>query len=130
MKPLLASVVLLGLAALLFAWLVSPAILAAGASAARLSTLSAAPAGCWCGVARERIGTEEVTLDAADRAQELEEKHRETALFAQRSRALRPSPDIFCRCCGEEIEAARRAAVPGTRFCIDCKQEFERGPRP
>ncbi len=31
--------------------------------------------------------------------------------------------------CGEEIGAARRAAVPGTRLCIGCATFFERRRR-
>ncbi len=34
-----------------------------------------------------------------------------------------------CITCGEEIEAARRAAAPFAQRCIGCQQAFERGVR-
>ncbi len=32
----------------------------------------------------------------------------------------------FCDECGEPIPEARRAAVPGVRFCITCQSEYDK----
>lgn len=33
----------------------------------------------------------------------------------------------LCELCGEKISARRLAAVPGTRFCVDCQEISEAG---
>lgn len=33
---------------------------------------------------------------------------------------------FFCEECGERIPEARRAALPGVRLCVDCRQEADR----
>jgi phage/conjugal plasmid C-4 type zinc finger TraR family protein len=37
--------------------------------------------------------------------------------------------DAFCQGCGEEIPAARRAALPSATRCIECQAKLERRPR-
>lgn len=37
--------------------------------------------------------------------------------------------DEFCQDCGEEIPAARRAALPSATRCIDCQAKLERRAR-
>lgn len=45
-----------------------------------------------------------------------------------RIRALLPKGESLreCEACGEEIPAARRAALPGVRLCIACQQEQDK----
>jgi phage/conjugal plasmid C-4 type zinc finger TraR family protein len=33
----------------------------------------------------------------------------------------------FCVECGDDIPEARRVAVPGCKYCVDCQQLKERG---
>ena len=64
--------------------------------------------------------------DAADRAQE--QLERAQAAFEQQ----RPAPAVsamICADCGEAIEEARRAAVPGCSRCACCQVEYEREVR-
>jgi phage/conjugal plasmid C-4 type zinc finger TraR family protein len=50
------------------------------------------------------------------------------ALQAQSARSLQGVSALFCQNadCGVEIPAARRAALPGVRLCIDCQEIKER----
>ena len=67
--------------------------------------------------------------DQFDRASEIEQMDRDAALRRQASAreqaALIPAA-IDCRDCGDEIPQARRSAVPGVQFCVDC-QVMQRG---
>ena len=67
--------------------------------------------------------------DQFDRASEIEQMDRDAALrrqaTARKQSAMIPSA-IECRDCGDEIPKARRAAVPGVQFCVDC-QVTQRG---
>jgi phage/conjugal plasmid C-4 type zinc finger TraR family protein len=68
-------------------------------------------------------------MDVDDRATELEEKFREIAIAA----ATRPLPshvresEAYCtnQACGIEIPKARREAMPGCDFCVDCQERRE-----
>jgi phage/conjugal plasmid C-4 type zinc finger TraR family protein len=67
--------------------------------------------------------------DLADLAQELEEMSRAQALERQ-FRAATINPDVAlgnapvrCVDCSITIPLARRRAVPGTKLCVDCKQQ-------
>lgn len=62
----------------------------------------------------------------------------EAALAIERTRqigiqraaaALREEGTAECIGCGEEIEPARRAALPSARRCIDCQSRVERRDR-
>lgn len=72
--------------------------------------------------------------DEIDRAQAREQELLQDALAAhQRQRVAQALPAAEC-CgehlpdfgCGEEIAAARRAAVPGCQLCVRCQARFER----
>jgi len=43
------------------------------------------------------------------------------------SAALAATGSGICQDCGEEIEAARRAAAPFARRCVTCQRAVERG---
>ena len=43
------------------------------------------------------------------------------------SAALAATGSDTCEDCGEEIEAARRAAAPFARRCVTCQRDAERG---
>jgi phage/conjugal plasmid C-4 type zinc finger TraR family protein len=47
-----------------------------------------------------------------------------------RARANLPKgeSEVYCVECGEEIAEARRRAVPGVRYCIECQSERDRRP--
>lgn len=62
--------------------------------------------------------------DEIDRAQAHEEELRADALAAHaRKTAVMQESAKFCEepSCGQRIPAARRKAVPGVRFCIECQ---------
>lgn len=68
-------------------------------------------------------------MDDIDRAQKLETRQRRAALArlgrAARS-ALSAGPSrTHCLRCGEPIPKARRKAVPGCQYCIDCQADME-----
>lgn len=50
----------------------------------------------------------------------------EDALAELRARLHRGESLIHCEVCGEEIPAARRAAVAGVRTCVGCQADAER----
>lgn len=64
--------------------------------------------------------------DLLDAATDTERRHREAALSCALLRPdPGPGPDWIdgrpcCRECGEEIPAARLAAVPGVGLCVEC----------
>ncbi|KZE34167.1 TraR/DksA C4-type zinc finger protein [Crenobacter luteus] len=62
--------------------------------------------------------------DIFDRAQELDELHREAALAAHRRESCGQSYS-HCADCGEPIPEKRRQCVPGCTRCIDCQNEHE-----
>ncbi len=43
------------------------------------------------------------------------------------SATLSATGSATCQDCGEEIEAARRAAAPFARRCVTCQRDTERG---
>jgi len=73
--------------------------------------------------------------DIYDRASELEEMLREIALQEQQHRAKIGDAGQWDRLsathcsaddCGVPIPKARRQALPGVQFCVDCQQLKER----
>ncbi|RUO25312.1 hypothetical protein CWE09_00825 [Aliidiomarina minuta] len=46
----------------------------------------------------------------------------------KRARSRMPAGESFTHCeeCGEAIPEARRKAVPGVRFCIECQSELDK----
>ncbi|MCG8991461.1 TraR/DksA C4-type zinc finger protein [Laribacter hongkongensis] len=67
-------------------------------------------------------------MDIADQAAEREELFREEALSHHRPQQQAQPSAEFCEMedCGVEIPLARREAVPGCRYCIDCQERIER----
>ncbi len=65
--------------------------------------------------------------DVFDRAQELEQQHREAAIQkAMRQDAECPgATDCQMPGCGEPIPDARQRLVPGVRFCAECQARVE-----
>lgn len=66
--------------------------------------------------------------DEADLASAREEQHNAAALVRFQAKAERfaEAGPLECDDCGAEIPEARRAAVPGTRYCVDCQNDRER----
>lgn len=57
-----------------------------------------------------------------DEATAVEEFFRELALARQREKTAGPLPtSTVCKGCGDEIDPARRAAVPQCVRCINCE---------
>ncbi len=59
--------------------------------------------------------------------------HEQTLLDLRLAEVLRTARlparvGIACLICGEEISAARRAALPNACTCVDCQGRFERRP--
>ena len=52
------------------------------------------------------------------------EQEREQGI-AKASKALSRAGSLTCARCGDEIDAARRLALPSARRCRDCQQDFE-----
>jgi phage/conjugal plasmid C-4 type zinc finger TraR family protein len=68
--------------------------------------------------------------DVLDRAQALEEMERAAGVLAVRSLCSAPTnPFAGCLGCGEEIEPARRAALPSALRCLECQEALERRER-
>ncbi|VVE59817.1 hypothetical protein PCA31118_00025 [Pandoraea captiosa] len=69
-------------------------------------------------------------MDDFDRATELEEKFRQAAIDATLTpRTYKPGESTaVCQneACGEPIPDARRKAIPGCRFCVECQNRRER----
>ena len=64
--------------------------------------------------------------DLYDRAAEIEQFHRETAIRKQAEKNNPAAVSAYeCEECGEPIPEARRQAAPGCRCCISCQQELE-----
>ena len=64
-------------------------------------------------------------VDDVDRAQEINERHLETALQGHLHRQQTGESNTHCEDCRERIPEARREAVPGCRRCIDCQSLLE-----
>lgn len=72
--------------------------------------------------------------DIFDRAAEIEEQFRNDAINEQQRRAAKHrAPVSATHCqednCGVPIPEARRTALPGVQFCVDCQQLRERQNR-
>jgi phage/conjugal plasmid C-4 type zinc finger TraR family protein len=65
-------------------------------------------------------------MDNVDRAQMREEEMRARALDKIAQHAPMRQDGADCLACGEEIDARRRAAVPGVCLCIQCQEQAER----
>ncbi|MGB3222529.1 MAG: TraR/DksA C4-type zinc finger protein [Desulforhopalus sp.] len=63
-------------------------------------------------------------MDLLDRATELEEEHRATALAFRFPVAVGPAREL-CLECEEPISEARRKAQHGCQLCRDCQEELE-----
>lgn len=64
-------------------------------------------------------------MDDLDRAKQLEQQQRDTAIAAQLAKG-RGQGTTHCIDCEEEIPPARRAANPNANRCIDCQSEVEK----
>lgn len=72
--------------------------------------------------------------DIADKAQELEDWHRDLALNAARRNAqiaatTRCRDEIACEDCGEDIAPARLKALPFAVRCTECQGRYEKERR-
>ncbi|HGE6960769.1 TPA: TraR/DksA C4-type zinc finger protein [Pseudomonas aeruginosa] len=63
--------------------------------------------------------------DLADIANDLIQDRMDAALAARRPAVFRKSA-VECEGCGDPIPEARRVAVPGCVFCIDCQSFAEK----
>lgn len=63
-------------------------------------------------------------MDIIDTAAEIEELQRNAALSAHKLNRNAVSSE-HCAECGEDIPAARRAAVPGCQTCAECQGVIE-----
>lgn len=66
--------------------------------------------------------------DIFDRAAELEARLRE-ANIQNAIRPLATEGTDDCTSCGDEIDLARKNAMPSARLCLQCRQKFERQNR-
>jgi phage/conjugal plasmid C-4 type zinc finger TraR family protein len=66
--------------------------------------------------------------DEIDRAQALDEAHREQALASHHMRAASRLREArtHCRRCGDPIPKTRREAMPGADTCVECQASEER----
>ena len=69
-------------------------------------------------------------VDEVDRAQALEQAHRDQAhrirclrLFGPRAQITQTGTD--CLHCGDPIDFVRRAVQPGCAFCVFCQEKLE-----
>lgn len=62
--------------------------------------------------------------DLIDRAQDLEQRQRATALA--RRRPVPAAGGGTCVMCGEPIAQERLAALPGAARCVECQNSMER----
>ncbi len=62
--------------------------------------------------------------DILDEAQEKTERER-AASIGRATAALRGEAETHCVSCGDEIPAARRAAVAGVKRCVGCQEDLE-----
>jgi len=73
-------------------------------------------------------------MDEIDRAQEVSEIYQAEVLRAHFARRNPPMPPLTkgeenCIDCGEEIDPARREAIPGAIRCVECQAGKERRER-
>lgn len=88
-------------------------------------------------VAQGRETVADETLDPADQAVFSYQKellfsqgtsgHAQLNMVKEAIRRLKDGGYGECLRCGEEIGAKRLAAVPWSRYCIDCQEKIERG---
>jgi phage/conjugal plasmid C-4 type zinc finger TraR family protein len=64
--------------------------------------------------------------DVIDRAQEIDERIRESREAARLAKQPRGESYTHCLECGREIPEERRLAVPGVELCVPCQEETER----
>jgi phage/conjugal plasmid C-4 type zinc finger TraR family protein len=62
---------------------------------------------------------------AIERAEAFEQRQRDAAV-ARIQNALAGVGEDFCLTCGERIDAARRAALPSAKRCVDCQGKVEK----
>lgn len=71
-------------------------------------------------------------MDIADKAADLEARHRDAALAAWREKARDPAgPRLengrrLCLGCGEPLSPRRLRALPGAVRCVECQADEER----
>lgn len=67
-------------------------------------------------------------MDEADIAQILEERERAHALagIVRFNPAIVPPEAQDCALCSDDIPAARLAAMPSARYCIECQEILDR----
>ena len=65
-------------------------------------------------------------MDAADYAAAHMERLDDARLRSRPRLVSRTDAGTDCLDRGEDIPAARRAAIPGCRFCVDCQEETDR----
>lgn len=63
---------------------------------------------------------------AIESAEELEQRRRDAAVARIRNNLIGLGEE-FCLGCGDRIEAARRAALPSAKRCVDCQGKLEAG---
>ncbi len=64
-------------------------------------------------------------MDKADIANDYIEWRTEQALKARQHQACALASRSICKQCGEPIPAARRVALPGVQFCVQCQTAME-----
>ena len=65
--------------------------------------------------------------DLYDRAAEIEQFHRETAIRKQAEKNNPAAVSAYeCEECGEPIPEERRTAQPGCQFCVACQARAEK----
>jgi len=62
-------------------------------------------------------------MDIFDKAQELEERHRQAAI--KNAKKIGGVSLTHCKDCGVEIPEARRNAYDGVEYCIECQVHNE-----
>lgn len=63
--------------------------------------------------------------DVIDRANDLAERERESALAAARARTATGPGRAECQECGDAIPPARRKALPSSTLCVGCAEIAE-----
>ena len=72
-------------------------------------------------------------MDTVDISNDQTETINNAAIDAVHERAHRlfdseiPTEARYCVRCGEEIPVERLRAIPGTKYCIFCKEKLEKG---
>jgi len=60
-------------------------------------------------------------MDDIDKANELAEKHRESAILKS-VKSLKPNGIVYCIDCEAKIPEARKLAIPSCKRCIECQE--------